>query len=84
MNGNADALSRNAIDNNKEEPRPLQVYDNDTFMTPYEKITTKKIFTGNKREKSKNEVKPLKLRNLNLVIAPDDIYHFSGTSKAEI
>ena len=33
MNVNADALSRNPIDDNKEKSKYLQVDDNDTFMT---------------------------------------------------
>ena len=40
---NADALSRNPIDDNKEKSRYLQVDDNDTFMTSQEKIFPKKI-----------------------------------------
>ena len=32
MNVNADALSRNPIDDNKEKSKYLQVDDNDTFM----------------------------------------------------
>ena len=33
MNVNADALSRNTIDDNKEKSKHLQVDENDTFMT---------------------------------------------------
>ena len=33
MNVNADALSRNPIDDNKEKSKYLQVDENDTFMT---------------------------------------------------
>ena len=41
MNVNADALSRNPIDDNKEKPRYLQVDDNDTFMTSQENFHKK-------------------------------------------
>ena len=37
MNVNADALSRNPIDDNKEKSKYLQDDDNDTFMTSQEK-----------------------------------------------
>ena len=50
MNVNADALSRNPIDDNKEKSRYLQVDNNDTFMTSQEKRSSKKIFTRNKQE----------------------------------
>ena len=43
MNVNADALSRNPIDDNKEKPKYSQVDDYDTFMTSQEKIFSKKI-----------------------------------------
>ena len=49
MNVNADALSRNPIDDNKEKSKHLQVDDNDTFMTSQEKMTSKKIFIRNKQ-----------------------------------
>ena len=55
MNVNADALSRNPIDDKKEESRYLQVGDNDTFMTSHEKMFPKKTFT-------KNIQKALKMR----------------------
>ena len=77
MNLNADALSRNPIDDNKDKSKYLQVDDNDTFMTPQEKMFYKKTFTRNKQENSENKVKPLKRRNLNPVIVPDDVDHFS-------
>ena len=65
MNVNADALSRNPIDDDKEKSRYLQADDNDNFMTFQEKMFSKKTFTRNKQENSENEVKPLKRRNLN-------------------
>ena len=74
---NADAVLRKPIDNNKEESKHLQVDDNDTFMISYEKITYRRIFKRNKQENSNNEVKPLKRRNLNPVMVPDDVDHFS-------
>ena len=63
MNVNAEALSRNSIDDKKEKSKYLQVDDNDTFMTSQEKMFSKKTFTRNKQENSKNEVRPLKRRN---------------------
>ena len=50
MNVNADALSRNPIDDNKEKSKYIQVDDNDTFMTSQEKMFPKKTFTRNKQE----------------------------------
>ena len=41
MNVNADALSRNPIDDYKEKSKHLQVDDNDTFMTSQEKTNIK-------------------------------------------
>ena len=84
MNVNAEALSRNRIDDNKEKSKHLQVDDNDTFINSEEKMTTNKICTKNKQENSKNEVKPSKQRNLNPVIVPDDVDHFSVISEAQI
>ena len=49
-----------------------------------EKMSSKKTFTRNKRENSKNEVRPLKRRNINPVIVPDDVDHFSEISEAQI
>ena len=51
MNVNADALSRNSIDDNKEKTRYLQVDDNYTFMTSHEKMFSKKTFTRKKTRK---------------------------------
>ena len=48
MNVNADALSRNPIDDNKEKSKYLQVNDINTFMTSQEKMFSKKTFTRNK------------------------------------
>ena len=84
MNVNADAFSRNPIEDNKKKSKHLQVDDNDTFMIFQETMTTKKMFTRNKQENSKNEVKPLKRRNLNPVIVLDDVDHFSEISEAQI
>ena len=84
INVNTDALSRNPIDYYKEESKDLQVADSDTFMTSNEKMITKKMFTRKKQEKSRNKVKPLKWRNLNRVIAPDNVDHFRKTSEAKI
>ena len=84
MNVNADALPRNPIDDEKEKSKHLQLDDNDTVMTSQEKMTTKKMFTRNKQEISENEVKTLKRRNLNPVIVPDDVDHFSEISEAQI
>ena len=50
MNINADALSRNPTDDNKEKSKYLQVDDNDTFMTTQEKMFSKETFTRNKQE----------------------------------
>ena len=82
MNINAVGLSRNPIDDNKEKSRYLQVDDNDTFMTSQDKIFSKKTFTKNIQRNSKNEVKPLKQRNLNPGIVPDDVDRFSEISEA--
>ena len=41
MNVNADALSRNPIDDYKEKSKYLQVDDNDTFMTSQENFYMK-------------------------------------------
>ena len=83
MNVNADALSRNPIDNNKEKSRYLQVDDNDTFMTSQEKMFAKKTFTRHKQENFKNEVRPSRRRNLNPGIVPDDVDHFGKISEAQ-
>ena len=84
MNENADACSRNPMDDNKENSKHLQVDDNGTFMTTQEKMNTKKIFTRNKQENSKNEVKPSKRRNLKPVIVPNDVNYFSEILEAQI
>ena len=84
MNVDADALSRNPIDENKKESKYLQVDDNDTFMTCQNKMFSKKTFTKNIQRNSKNEVKPLKQRNLNPEIVPDNVDRFSEISKAQI
>ena len=47
-------------------------------------MTTKKMFTENEQGNSRNEVNPLKRRNLNLSIVPDDVDHFSEISEAQI
>ena len=78
MNVNADALSRNTINDNKEKSKYLQVDDNDTFMASQEKMTTKNIFTRNKQGNSENEVKPSKRRKLNSGIVPNDDFLESG------
>ena len=80
MNVNADALSRNPTDDNKEKSKYLQVGDNDTFMISQEKTFSKKTFTRNKQENSKNKIGPLKRRNLNPGIVPVDVNHFSEIS----
>ena len=51
-------------------------------MTPQEKMTTENIFTRNKQENSKNEIKTLKRRNLNPMIIPDDVDHSRKISEA--
>ena len=84
MNINADALLRNPIDDNKEKSKYLQVDDNDIFMTSQEKMFSKKTCTRNRQENSENEVKLLMRRNLNPVIVPDDVDHFSEISEAQI
>ena len=84
MNLNVDALSRNPIDDNKEKSKNLQADDNDTFMTSQDKMFSKKTFTRNKQENSKNEVRPSKRRNLNPGIEPDDVDRFSEISEAQI
>ena len=45
---------------------------------------SKKTFRRKKQENSENEVKPLKRRNLNPEIVPDDVDHFSEISEAQI
>ena len=47
-------------------------------------MITKKRFTRNKQENSKNEEKPLKRRNLSPMIVPDDVDHCSKISEAQI
>ena len=84
MNVNADALSRNPIDDNKEKSKNLGADANDTFMTSQEEMFSKKTFTRNKQEKSKNEVRPSKRSNLNPEIVPDDVDHFSEISEAHV
>ena len=84
MNVNADALSRNPIDDNNEKSRYLLIVDNDTFMTSQAKLFSKKIFTRNKQENSENEVRPSRRKNLNSGIAPDDVDRFSKISEAQI
>ena len=84
MNVNADALSRNPIDDNKEKSRYLQVDDTDTFITSQEKMFFKKTFTRKKQENSKNAVRPSKRRNLNPEIVPDDVDRFSEISETQI
>ena len=84
MNVNVDTLSRNPIDDNKEKSKYLQVDDNDTFMTSQEKTISKKTFTRNKQENSKNEVRPSKRRNLNQGIVSDDVDYFSEIPEAQI
>ena len=64
--------------------RYLRVDDNDAFMTSQEKMFSKKTFTRNKQENSENEVRPLKRRNLNPGIVPDDVYHLNEISEAQI
>ena len=56
MNVNADAVSRNPIEDNKTKTKHLQVHDNDTFMSSQEKMTTKKLFTRNKQESQVDKV----------------------------
>ena len=53
-------------------------------MTSQGKMFFKKTFTRNKQGNSKNVVKPLKQRNLNLGIVRDDVDRFSGISEAQI
>ena len=84
MNVNADALSRNPIDDNKDKSGYLQFDDNDNFLTSHEKMFPKKTFTRNKQENSENEVKPSKQRNLNPEIIPDDVDHFSEIPETQI
>ena len=50
MNVNADALSRNPIDDNKQKSKYLEADDNDTFMTSQQKMFTKKTFTRIEQE----------------------------------
>ena len=80
MNVNADALSRNPIDDKKEESKHLQMDKNYFDLW----LLMKKWLPRNKHEYSKNEVKPLKRRNLNPVIVPDDVDHFSEISEAQM
>ena len=53
-------------------------------MTSQEKMFCKKTFTSNKQENSENEIKPSKRTNLNPVIVPDDVDHFSEIPEAKI
>ena len=53
-------------------------------MTSQEKMFSKKTFTWNKQDNSENKIKPLKQRNLNPVLAPDDVDLFSEISEAQI
>ena len=53
-------------------------------MTSHEKMFCKKTFTRNKQDNSENEVKPLKRRNLNIGIVPDNVDHSSEISEAQI
>ena len=50
MNINADALSRNPIDDKKEKSRYLQVDDNDTFMTSQKKCFPRKHLEGKNKK----------------------------------
>ena len=84
MNVNADALSRNPIDSKKEKSKHLQVYGNHTFMTSQEKMFSKKTFAKNTQENCKNEVRPLKRRNLNPGIILDDAHRFTEILEAQI
>ena len=84
MNVNAEALSRNPIDDSQEKSKYLQVDDNDTFMTSQEKMFSKRTFTRNKQENSENELKPSKRRDLNPGIVPDDVHHFSEIPEAQL
>ena len=52
MNVNADALSRNPIDDNKEISKNLQAGDDDTFMTSQEKMFYKKKLLQEINEKT--------------------------------
>ena len=53
-------------------------------MTFQEKMFSKKNFTRNIQGNSKNEEKPLKRRNLNPVIVPDNVDHSSEIPEAQI
>ena len=53
-------------------------------MTSQGKMFSKKTFTRKKQGISRNEVKPLKRRNLNPVIEPDDVDQFSEIAEAQI
>ena len=50
LNLNADALSRNPIDNNKGESSHLQVNNNDILINLHGKMTTNKMFTKRTRK----------------------------------
>ena len=45
---------------------------------------SKKTFTRNKQENSENNIEALKRRNLNPVIVPGDVDHFSEIFEAQI
>ena len=53
-------------------------------MTSQEKMFAMKTFTRNKQGNPENEVKPSKQRNLNPIIVPDDVDHFSEISAGYI
>ena len=54
------------------------------FWRPSFTSFTLEIETENKQENSEDEVKNLERRNLNPVIVPDDVDHFSDISEAQI
>ena len=53
-------------------------------MTSQEKMFSKKTFTRNKQENSKNKLRSSNRRNLNAGIVPDDVNRFSEISEAQI
>ena len=64
MNVNADALSRNPVDDNKKKSKHVKVDDNNTVMTSQGKMFSKKTFTRSKQGNSKNEVIPSKQKKI--------------------
>ena len=63
----------------------MQTLSQETLLMLTKKTpNSKKTFTRDKQENSKNEVRPSKRRNLSPGIVPDDVDRFSEISEAQI